>query len=340
MDEKDARPHHGGGLDAVRPLKTSRGDAWIDLSTGINPWPYPLPKIESAAWHRLPGVELLEAALDAARSCYGAPQDARLVAAPGSQALIQWLPWLRSRGRVAVLGHTYGEHAYCWGQAGHDVAVVDDLGDAIRTADVVVVTNPNNPDGRVRAPAELREAAVLLAARGGWLIVDEAFADLQPDCSLASAADTPGVCVLRSVGKFFGLAGLRLGFLIGAQDIADRVEAALGPWAVSGPALAIGSRALGDRAWIDKTRARLSDAAAQLSSLLDAAGFEDIGGTSLFRLVAHERAAAIHDGLLGAGILVRNFPEQPRWLRFGLPASGRERTRLERSLAAIIGPQS
>ncbi len=334
MDTRD-RPFHGGDLAAARRLAPSWAGAWLDLSTGINPWPYPVPRLESGVWSRLPDSGMVARALEAARSHYAAPPTASLVAAPGSQALIQWLPRLRPAGRVAILGPTYAEHGYCWARAGHDVGMAADPLDAADEADVVIVTNPNNPDGRVTPSTTLEAAASRLAARGGWLIVDEAFADLAPEVTLAPLADRPGFCVLRSLGKFFGLAGLRLGFLIAAPVIAGPVEAALGPWAVSGPALAVAAAALADRDWIGNTRSRLSRAAADLAADLAAHGCRDIGGTDLFRLVAHDRAEALFEALLEAGILVRRFPEQADWLRFGLPGDAEARDRLNRALAAF-----
>jgi cobalamin biosynthetic protein CobC len=326
----EQRPIHGGDLSAARKAAPRWRGEWIDLSTGINPWPYPLPTLAEDVWRRLPDGDLVDPACAAARAHYGAPEGAVLVPAPGSQALIQWLPRLRPPGRVAICGPTYGEHAYSWRLAGHEVDIV---ADPLAAADVVVVTNPNNPDGRVLARDVLLDAAARLDRRGGWLVVDEAFADLQPDCSLASFADASGICVLRSLGKFFGLAGLRLGFAIAGAEIGDALRAALGPWAVGGPALATGAAALGDRAWIAATRGRLAAAAAELRGVLTQGGFTVVGGTDLFQLAAHDDAEAVFERLLQNGILVRNFADRPGLLRFGLPAGGAESERLKRALA-------
>jgi cobalamin biosynthetic protein CobC len=330
------RPFHGGDLAAARTAGSGWRGSWIDLSTGINPWPFPIPDLSAEVWQRLPDSGLLRSTLEAARRRYGAPADAAIVAAPGSQALIQWLPRLRRRGRVAVCGPTYGEHAFCWRDAGHDVVETAEPLAAIDDVDVVVVTNPNNPDGRITPASVLREAAGRLAARGGWLVVDEAFADLDPDISLAGAAASPGLAILRSTGKFFGLAGLRLGFLLAPEDIAAAVERALGPWAVGGPALAVGAAALADGEWIATTRSRLRAAAKALSEDLAALGLREVGGTDLFRLVADDRASALFDALLRNGILVRRFPDRPSWLRLGLPAGEAERSRLAETCGAFV----
>ncbi len=333
--------HHGGDLAWAVARFGPSNTGWLDLSTGINPQPYPVPPLPAErwaeAWTRLPGTAAVDALRAAAARCYGVRALGAIVAAPGTQALIQLLPRLRPAGRVAVLGPTYAEHAHAWAAAGHAVTEVaasggepwGDLGD---TADVVVVTNPNNPDGHAVAPVRLIEAAAALAARGGWLVVDEAFADTAPVLSVAAAAGRPGLVVLRSFGKFFGLAGVRLGFALTGPGLAARTAAGLGPWAVSGPAIAVGTAALADRAWIAATRTALNAAAARLDRLLAAHGLGVAGGTSLFRLVEDPAAPEVFERLGRAGILVRHFPGRPDRLRFGLPGSEADWRRLEAAL--------
>lgn len=334
---------HGGDLDGARLTFPHAPEPWIDLSTGINPWPYPLPPIPADAWTRLPARGAEEGLRDAAAACYGAPSAANVAAASGSQALIQLLPRLRAPGTVAVLAPTYAEHAACWAGAGHvvrEVAGFDALADGDgadgEAADVVIVVNPNNPDGRILSVAALLGLAERQAARGGWLVVDEAFADADPAASVAGFADQPGLVVLRSFGKFFGLAGLRLGIALCAPDLAGALRAAIGPWAVSGPGLAVATAALADRAWIDATRARLAAAAAALDARLAAVGLRVVGGTSLFRLVVDRRAAALHQGLGEAGILVRRFERQADWLRLGLPPDEESVIRLRDACVRIL----
>jgi cobalamin biosynthetic protein CobC len=291
-------------------------------------------EIAAEAWSFLPQASAEAGLRDAAARCYGAPGAECVVAAPGSQALIQLLPRLRSPARVAVLGPTYGEHAMCWQAAGHDVAIIAD--DGIDGAwDVVVLTNPNNPDGAARDPAMLDEIADRLARRGGWLVVDEAFADVAPGLSLAGSADRPGRIVLRSFGKFFGLPGLRLGFALAPPELAGRIAAALGPWAVSVPAIEVGARALDDAAWIAATSDRLAAAARRLDDALGNVGLRVVGGTALFRLVEHPNAGALFQALGEHGILVRHFPDRPDRLRFGLPADDAAFARLADALADV-----
>ncbi|CAO3423167.1 threonine-phosphate decarboxylase CobD [Azospirillum endophyticum] len=320
---------HGGDLDGARAAFPGAPEPWVDLSTGINPWPYPLPPIPQDAWSRLPGREEESALRLAAAACYGAPSAELVAAASGSQALIQLLPRLRGVGSVVVLGPTYGEHARCWALAGHDVRMVGE----VEEADVLVVVNPNNPDGRRLSSSSVLELAQRQASRGGWLVVDEAFADMRPEDSVAGFAGRPGLVILRSFGKFFGLAGLRLGIALAPAALAAALREAIGPWAVSGPGLAIATSALGDRGWIAATRGRLAAAAAELDRVLEASGLHTVGGTELFRLAESPQAPVLYRILGNSGILVRRFDHRPDWLRFGLPGSDEARRRLEIALA-------
>ena len=323
---------HGGDL-AVAAKRFGRPPAgWIDLSTGVNPWSWPVDPEVVAALRHLPDSGQLARLRRAASAAYRVPERMRLAAAPGTQSLIRWLPRLRSPGRVAVLSPTYGEHAPAWSAAGHDVAQLDRLCNA-RRADVVVLTRPNNPDGKVANCETVLSLARDLAGRGGWLIVDEAYADTDPAVSILAEA-APGTIVLRSFGKFFGLPGLRLGFAVADPATADVLAEALGPWPVSSLAAEIGARALADTAWQAKTRTRLADAARRLDTLLVAAGFDLIGGTNLFRLGRHARAPAVYERLGQAGIHVRRFSGIPHLLRFGMPGPEAHWRRLEEAFAA------
>lgn len=321
---------HGGALDqAIARWGGVRSD-WIDLSTGINPWPYPVPALPADAWTRLPDEAALSDLVDAARRFYGAPATADIVVAPGSQALIQLLPRLVARTRVAVLGPTYGEHARCWALAGHDVEAVETIDRS--SAPIMVLVNPNNPDGRCWAPDRLVALAARQAARGGMLIVDEAFIEVAPHAGLVPCAGMPGLVVLRSFGKFFGLAGLRLGFAFGPAGLIGQLDAAFGPWAVAGPALEIGRIALSDPAWSAAMRTRLAMAARTLDAALSAAGLERLGGTDLYRLVGSAEAGRLADRLGRHHILVRRFAGHPHWLRFGLPPDDGAMMRLQAAL--------
>jgi len=325
--------HHGGDLASAKRRFHLPDADWLDLSTGINPVSYPFTPPSEAAWARLPDSAVDERLRKAAAACYGAPSADCVVPAPGSQALIQLLPHLRDRSNVAVLGPTYGEHQARWVACGHAVTVVESPDSLSERFDVVVVGNPNNPDGRIIARARLIELSRALAARGGWLVVDEAFADLDPALSLAPDVSDSGLIVLRSFGKFFGLAGLRLGFALAALALAARIADGLGPWAVSGPAAEIGAAALADSTWIAETRAGLAARAARLDASFGRAGLNVVGGTALFRLVETPNARALHDHLGRHAIHVRDFPDRADRLRFAVPATEAAFARLANALS-------
>ncbi len=303
----------------------------MDLSTGVNPWPWPADPAAMAAARRLPDSGLLEGLRAAAAAAYGCREPARVALAPGTQALIQWLPRLRPAGRIAVVAPTYGEHAPVWAAAGHLVEEIADP-DAASDADVVVLTRPNNPDGRIVDRDRVLALARTLGKRGGQVVVDEAFADLDPALSLVAGAPA-NVIILRSFGKFFGWPGLRLGFAIADPETAGDLRQALGPWPVSSVAAEIGTAALADTEWQVRTRAALAVAAERLDAILSAAGMRIVGGTSLFRHCHHADAQRIHARLGRAGIHVRRFPENEQFLRFGLPGPEAHWRRLERALA-------
>ncbi|MBB4066957.1 threonine-phosphate decarboxylase CobD [Gellertiella hungarica] len=322
---------HGGGVtEAARAYGGTVAD-WLDLSTGINPNPVALPAIPMDAWHRLPDRHLADAARLAASAYYGAVNCLPLPA-PGTQSVIQHLPKLAPQGRrVAVLSPTYGEYVRVLSAAGLAVDRIETL-DAV-TADhgLVVVVNPNNPTGRVWQKAELAALAGRLAANGARLHVDEAFADGGAAESMApEAGRAQGLTVFRSFGKFFGLAGLRLGFVLGSEADLSRFADWLGPWPVSGPALVIAERLM--RSDLSGVRARIAERHEALLRVLERAGLAVVGGSRLFVLVDHPQADRLHDHLCRNHILVRKFDYNGRWLRFGLAPDAAADTRLLKAL--------
>jgi cobalamin biosynthetic protein CobC len=329
-------PHHGGDVAAAARAFGLPRTGWLDLSTAVNPHAYPVASISYEGNLRLPDSDDDRSLREAAAGYYRAPDACSVVPAPGSQALIRWLPRLRARSRVAVVGTTFAEHARSWRIAGHEVALVPELDEAAVGFDVVVLCNPNTPDGRRTAPDRLVGEARRLAADGGWLVVDEAFADLAPDVSVAAAA-CPGLVVLRSFGKFFGLPGLRLGFAVADADLARTLSDALGPWAVSGWAGAIACAAFADEAWIEGMRATLARDAQRMDALLADHALEVVAGTALFHVVETPNAKRIFESLASARILVRWFPDMPGSLRFGLPGPRRDWERLRRALEGAAG---
>ena len=309
--------YHGGALDAARSLAPHAPEPWIDLSTAINPHAYSLPHLEPEAWSRLPESGALAKLEAAAAFRYRAPAGA-VVAGPGSQALIHALAHVLPGARVGVLGPAYGGLGAAFAAAGARVVDAKRL-EEMGSLDVAIVVNPNNPDGRIVPHGPLLDLHGRLARRGSALIVDEAFADFDGEESLAPILPARGAVVLRSFGKTYGLAGLRLGFALASADIVEPLRAALGPWPVSGPAIAIGVRALADSDWLEATRARLGKDKARLDALLEGAAWRILGGTRLFRLAAHDDARGAFERLIGAGILARPFAVAADRLRFGIP---------------------
>lgn len=319
---------HGGRLGEARRLFPDAPEPFLDLSTGINPVPYPLPELRTELFTRLPEPEQVAALERVAARAYGVAGPEMVVASPGTQILVDLLARLWPLSPVRILSPTYNEYARAWTGVGCRVGCVTDA-EALRDAAVAVVCNPNNPDGRRLSRACLLGLANRLAARDGILIVDEAFADLEgEDLSLAPALPHPALVILRSFGKTYGLAGLRLGFALAAPNRVNVIREALGPWAVSGPAIAIGQRGLGDAAWLSATAARLARDTRRLDNCLTRAGLIVRGGTTLFRLAEADDASFVFHRLGRAGILVRRFHEHPGWLRFGVPSHDRDVERI------------
>lgn len=316
--------HHGGRIDAAQALFPNAPEPWLDLSTGINP----------VAWTPPPGLEVdaaplpdrsALARLEALAAAHFGVAAERVAAVPGSEMALRLLPMLGVPQPIVAVRPSYGTHsaiAAAWvGQAALD--------DWAGQPGSLIIANPNNPDGVHRSPAQLARLASAQARAGGWLILDEAFADAMPDRGFEGGER---VVVLQSFGKFFGLAGVRLGFAIAAPDMLARLRDLLGDWPVSAHALAWGSAAYADRAWIAATRIALAGRAAALDALLARRGLDAQGACPLFRMVETPDAAVIFQRLAAAGILVRPFDDAPDRLRFGVPAVPADLERLDEAL--------
>jgi cobalamin biosynthesis protein CobC len=316
---------HGGNLDWAIQQYGGLADRWIDLSTGINRRAYPLPPLSHSAWTCLPTSSSLEQLHDAARLAfrYSGP----VLALAGAQAAIQLLPRIMSQGQVRVLGPTYNEHAAAFRCAGWDVKEVTTL-EALAGADIAVAVNPNNPDGRLHRREDLLE----LSERVSRLVIDESFIDATPELSLAPDAGRAGLLVLRSFGKFYGLAGLRLGFVLGARSDIAVLRDLAGPWPVSGAAIEIGAAALRDRGWAQATSSRLIKDARRLDTLTAEAAWRLAGGTALFRLYETGNSEEARARLARHQIWSRAFPWSQDWLRLGLPGNEGEWERLAMAL--------
>jgi cobalamin biosynthesis protein CobC len=325
---------HGGRINAAQLLFPNAPLPWIDLSTGVNPRAYPIPEIAPQAWSRLPDDGAVSSIEDAARVRYNAPSQARVVAGAGVQSFIQILPHIFPRRRVAILGFTYAEYALTWSASGSAIEIIDTIEQLDQDFDIGIIVNPNNPDGRLVEKDRIIDLAQRFARKNQLLIIDESFVDFYPQLSAVELSILDSVIVLRSFGKTYGLPGLRLGFALCSKYNEILLRKALGPWAVSGPALAIGLKALSDLEWVNCAAVQCRHDAERLDDLLKNTGFSSIGGTMLYRLVQHGEAQRIFDKLCAHGILVRRFPEKQDWLRFGLPDDSKAWVRLTAALEA------
>lgn len=322
---------HGGRLRRAAQQYRIPLAEWLDLSTGLAPYVWPLPALGPDIWMRLPeaddGLEL------AARDYYQAPA---VLPVAGSQAAIQALPVVMDARRVGIVEPCYAEHRLAWQRAGCQVTTLaaGEVESHLARFDVVVVVNPNNPTGELHGVETLLGWHEQLHRRGGCLLVDEAFADLSPAHSLAPFSDRDGLVVLRSLGKFFGLGGARLGFVLAETGFLHLLERQLGPWPVSGPARAVGKAVLADRQTQGPWRARLQHDGQRLVRLLAHAGLTPAGGCDLFQWVPFSQAERVQSALAERGILVRRF-DAPAGLRFGLPGSEKGWRQLERALADL-----
>lgn len=294
---------HGGGLDAAIMRYGGQRADWIDLSTGINPDPYPVTGLKTQDWTALPDMAAHQSLIRAARKLWAVPDAAAILPAPGASALIARLPLLGSGGRVQITTPTYNEHAAAFAAQGWEICNTG-------PADARVLVHPNNPDGRLWQATD---------ATAPLTIIDESFCDITPKASLIAQVQNPGCVILKSFGKFWGLAGLRLGFAIAAPDVIDRLANMLGPWPVSGPALRIGAQALENAEWAAQTRARLAMDSMRLDQVMQSAGAALAGGTDLFRLYKVDAAAQWQDRLARKHIWSRIFPYSTTYIRLGMP---------------------
>lgn len=321
---------HGGRLRDAAARYGIPLAGWLDLSTGVNPEGWKAGAAPESVWRRLP--EENDGLEEAAHAYYGTQQ---LLPAAGSQAILQALPFLRAPSRVGVIHPGYSEHAHAWRRAGNRVSLIgpEAMPDAAAVSEVLVVSNPNNPTGTRFSPEQLLGWCASLSRRGGWLVVDEAFIDATPGDSLAPFCPRSGLIILRSLGKFFGLAGARVGFVMAEPLLLEQLRGILGPWSVSGPSRWVAAEALKAQKWQDGARKRLVSGAARLHSLLSGHDLSPAGGCALFQWVRISHANEVYEKLARQGILTRLFHD-PSSLRFGLPGHEAEWERLKSALMA------
>lgn len=327
---------HGGRLAAASRQFGIPLECWLDLSTGINPAGYPVGDIPANVWLRLPEED--DGLETAAAAYYGTPH---LLPAAGTQAILQALPRLRAPCRIAMPAPTYAEHRKAWEFAGHNIILTtpENILSAAQDCDVVLLCNPNNPTGHRYPPEALLACHAELAARGGWLVVDEAFMDATPERSLTTYAGLPGLVILRSLGKFFGLAGARVGFVCAWPELLHQLQETLGPWPISGPSRWVARCALADTSWQQATREQLSQSSQQLAMLLTEHGLPPAGGTDLFQWVhtqhiGIEKIVTMHRKLAAHSIFTRLFGD-PASLRFGLPGTSQDWQKLASALQTL-----
>ena len=323
---------HGGHLLEAAMKYNIPKDQWLDLSTGINPQGYLIPPIPAECWQRLP--ESADNLVSAAKQYY---QCDTLLPIAGSQAAIQTLPYCRGQSVVGVLSPAYAEHGYNWKQAGHQVIQLTSqtINNHLDQLDVLILINPNNPTGERFSKDQLLSWHDQLTKKNGWLIIDEAFIDSTPEDSLTNHPITDGLIILRSVGKFFGLAGIRCGFIITTDKLLNSLNERLGPWTISHPSRYIATAALLDTQWQKKTQSKLQRQSTRLANLLTESGLKPDGQTHLFHWVKTSKAQQIHNNLAQQAVLTRLF-EQPYSLRFGLPCNNSQWHHLEKSLEQLF----
>ena len=325
---------HGGDLArAIKAYGIERA-RWLDLSTGVNPNGYDIEGLPQACFHRLPEPQDIQALEMTAREAYGVRDASAVIAAPGSEFLINALPQIRPHASVAILSPTFSTHEAAWRRYGHRVRTIDSI-DSVENETVVVMVNPNNPDGMITSPSRFKRLASDLESSSGLLVIDEAFVDTIPERSFVPHHDFPNVIVLRSIGKFYGVAGVRLGFAIGPTRILDGFRTILGAWGVSGPAIEVGRRVLEDQDWAETMRAVLNKQSDQHIKMFETLGMKRIGGTSLFHLIENSQARTLHIELAKRGIWTRVFEYNQNWMRVGLCRTQQDLKRFQTALGEV-----
>lgn len=331
-------PEHGGQVELLMRAFPDAPEPFIDLSTGISPYPYPFGEVRQTDLTRLPEQGEEERLLNAAMRAYGVRSPELIVAGSGTQLLISLLPYVLGRKKVVLLGPTYSGHATAWRNAGADVHVASDMDtfseEAAQPGCVGVLCNPNNPDGRHHDPLDLLALAERCARADSCLVVDEAYADFENHISVAGHIPHSSLVVLRSFGKSYGLPGVRLGFLLATETLIERMRKMLGDWAVGTAAITIGCKALDDREWLDKQKVPLDHAMQRFLALCRRRNLPVVGHTCLFALVRTHEAPDLWSHLCKNGIVTRFFADRPTDIRFGLPRCEADWARLEKGLNA------
>lgn len=310
--------NHGGRLNRAVKKFNIPIENWIDLSTGINPNHWPIPNIPDKCFTRLPEDD--DGLVEAARKYYQADN---LLPVAGSQSVIQLLPLLREKSKVAVPDIGYAEHAHQWQTAGHEIIFykTSNLDNIVNDVDVLIIINPNNPTGEIVTQKQLLAWHKILQSKQGWLIVDEAFADAEEIPSIVNMSHQSGLIVLRSIGKFFGMAGVRSGFVFAEKNLLKEINEKLGPWVLTGVSRYVTTMALLDNEWILNSKQALNQTSDSMHDLILGCSGVTPSGTKLFKTIVHVQAEEIFELFAMQGVLVRLL-DNKKGIRFGMPGDG------------------
>ncbi|MBX7145921.1 MAG: aminotransferase class I/II-fold pyridoxal phosphate-dependent enzyme [Alphaproteobacteria bacterium] len=313
-------PDHGGDLIYAKNYFGEPNHPWVDLSTGINPRSYPFSFIKNEKYQKLPSQNDISKLLEIARNYYQTPDQVDIIAGPGSQFFLQTLPlFLQEYKNISILTPTYNEYAKCWGSKNSKITYVKKITELKRDQQILIICNPNNPNGAIIDHNVILDTAQFLKKNKGILIIDEAFVDPIPEYSIVPLLHHSNIIVLKSFGKFFGLAGLRLGFMISAHPVIQQINHFLGPWPISHPAIEIGIKAFNDKVWINKTKNWLQITSKKIHSVFQTYNFKQYKGTALFTFINDSRAFSLYQCLGKKGIYTRIYKENPSWIRIGMP---------------------
>ena len=311
---------HGGDLsDAVRVNRKIK--KWIDLSTGINPNAYNDFNIDKTVYSHLPSGNQLAELMSIARGYYNLNQEIKICAYQGAQGVINILPNIVNKNihdTIQILTPTYTEHYRVWNDHGFKIRLVTNIENELDPSIPFVLVNPNNPDGKLFQPKYLEELWERIRKAGGFLILDESFMDGTPDMSFRFDNCRDNVIVIRSFGKFFGLPGLRLGFVYGDNHYINKVSSLVGPWPISSSSLLIARKAMLDTVWISATITDLKMKSTALSNFLHDQKLKTVGDCYFFKTIELDNASQMHKALANHGIWTRIFNYNQKWLRMGL----------------------
>ena len=323
-----AGTEHGGRIFAVARELGIAPEAIVDFSASINPLGA-APGVASAVTAAMASIghypEIGSPALSVALAgLHGVPEK-MLAVANGSTELIYLLPRLGGKGgRALLVAPTFSEYAHSLELAGWtvDYHCLDpengfalDLSEVAaqlaKGFDLLFFCNPGNPTGRLYSREEIKGVYDACSGAGCFLALDEAFMDFCEEESAKQLLPVDGDwLILRSMTKFFGFPGIRLGYSIAPEWVTERVKRLLPPWNVGTLAQAAGLAALTDvghscrtRDWVAAERARL---AIRLGALPGIKLFPGVANYLLLRLENGSTTPLLQERLLAERLLIRD----------------------------------